>query len=315
MKHIYFCIFSILIFSCSNPDEDIRTDDQPIVEEPENPAPIKNVKLPKRIEYANINFLDAIFYRSNNTYTYDSLNRITNIVINSSVNDVKTFDYEYHIIYKDTTALAKGFEIKTLDYETSQVQSKFVKLEYIDNPDNQNDTVYYNYVNGLAEINDNIFNKNTNQVIERGFYKDIFYPYNCGSNLFTDIEKSYIQVNQNGYYHVEYVDFANYVQKGIKFGIHTQSVKKSAFLDAKFDYTFWTFFLKDQLFQYETGFVPIWVASYEFIQGNIRTNSFSPENELSTYVDDKYPTYKKYSGKYWEQKNDLLSYYEYSVTY
>lgn len=315
MKHFSAFIFILLIFSCSNPDEDIRIDDQPIVEEPEQPNPVKPVKLPKTIEYRYTNLLDSIFYQSDNHYTYDHLNRITKIVINSAVNEKKSIDYEYNIIYKDTISLAKGFEIKTYDYKTLQTKNEFIELEYIENPNDFRDTVYYNYVNGLAEINDNIFDKNINQVIEGSLHENIFYPQNCGSNLFANIKRSHIQVNQNGYYHVEYVDFTGWVQKGRKFGIHSESVKKSAFLDAKFDYTFWTFFLQDQFFQYETGFVPKWIISYEFIQENLRTISFSPDDELSTYIDNKYPTYRKYSGKYWEQVDDLKSNYEYGVTY
>jgi len=115
---------------------------------------------------------------------------------------------------------------------------------------------------------------------------------------------------------VEYTDFGNWVQKGIKIGLPlTNDSKSSAFLDAKFDYVFWTFFLKDQIFQYETGKPLTSLTSYDFIDENLRTIIYKPDEQKNTYLDIKYPTFKKYNGKYWEQKNDLLSSYEYSVTY
>src|SRR5690606_35052917 len=137
--------------------------------------------------------------------------------------------------------LAKGFEIKTYDYKTLQTKNEFIELEYIENPNDFRDTVYYNYVNGLAEINDNIFDKNINQVIEGSLHENIFYRRNCGYSLLANIERSHIRLKQNGYYHVEYVDFAGWEQKGRKFAIHSESLKKSALSDAKFHYTFWTF--------------------------------------------------------------------------
>lgn len=315
MKHLYTLLLIFLIFSCSNPDEDIKIDDQPIVEEPENPTPIKNVKLPKNIQYKQFNYLDSIFYTSDNYYTYDNLNRIIKVVINSTVNNKKEIDYEYNITYIDTLSLAKGFELKSYNHDTSETKSEFVELKYFDSLDDYRDTVYYSYVNSLAEITDDIFNKNTNNVISGSLFENNFYPQNCGSNLFDDVKRSHIQVSKNGYYDIEYVDFSDWVKKGRKFGIHGNPEKKSAFLDAKFDYTFWTFFLKDQFFQYETGRVPTWVISYEFIHENLRRISFGSEDNLSKYIDNKYTTYRKYSGKYWEQKDNVPSFYEYTVTY
>ena len=106
MKHFYSVLLTFLIFSCANPDEYIKIDDQPIVEDPEQLNTTKPVKLPKKIEYNYTNLLDSILYKSDNYYTYDHLNRIIKIVINSTVNDKKEIDYEYNIIYIDTLSLA-----------------------------------------------------------------------------------------------------------------------------------------------------------------------------------------------------------------
>lgn len=325
MKHFYPFLLIFLMFSCSNPDEDIKIDDQPIVEEPENPTPIKKVRLPKSIEYKQFNYLDSIFYTSNNHYVYDSLNRITSIVINSSINNQNAFDYQYNIIYQDTTSVAKGFEIQTFNHSEALTKNEFVKLKYIEksNP-SENSYVYYQYVNNINELKDNNFTTNNNQRIPFTKVKYQNLPTGCGTFY---SEYSFGPLNYStdsrSIFELEFIESGNmnYLRKGRRLLLNNLSGPdptsfRAPFTDVKFDYTFWIFFLKEQLFHYEINsnfkFFQVWSQDYEL---GSRTITFKPDEELSTYIDAKYPTYKKYSGKYWEQKNDLLSYYEYSVTY
>lgn len=326
MKYLYTFLLIFLIFSCSSTDEEIKIDDQPIVEEPENPAPIKKVKLPKSIEYKQFNYLDSIFYTSNNHYTYDSLNRITTIVIKSSINNQNVFDYQYNIIYQDTTSIAKGFEIQTFNHSESLTKNEFVKLKYIEATNSsENNFVYYQYVNNLSELKDNNFIADNNQRIPfaNGKHQKKL-PTGCGTFYSEyDFGPLNYSTDSRSIFELEFIESGNmnYLRKGRRLMLNNFSgpdptAFRAPFTDVKFDYTFWIFFLKEQLFHYEINsnfkFFQVWNQDHDL--GN-RTITFKPEDNLSKYIDNKYPTYKKYSGKYWEQKDNVLSFYEYNVTY
>src|SRR5690606_22812505 len=104
---LFFC--SLIILSCSpdNSDNDINNE-QPSTQEPENPEtpeePVEpetptDLKLPQEINF-RFNDLDINRdYTSQNLYTYDELNRITEIEINSKVNGIDFEKHNYRIVY------------------------------------------------------------------------------------------------------------------------------------------------------------------------------------------------------------------------
>ena len=198
MKKIYFLLSLLtMMLSCSSTDE--LNDNSPVVlDDDQIIQPIvPTVKLPKEINYIFSNNFDNEIYKSDNFYTYDSLNRITKITIKSFFNNEVNIDYDYKIIYNDTTSFAKGFIISIQDYQNNLQTNKFVKLKYVVNPNSSNspDNAYYNYVNNEAEINSNEFVIDEGKKVTGKFdvVKNIFFPNNCGSNLLENpINKSEI---------------------------------------------------------------------------------------------------------------------------
>ena len=91
----------------------------------------------------------------------------------------------------------------------------------------------------------------------------------------------------------------------------------SPFVNVRFDRVFWTFFLTDQIFQYETGFESRNVTLYDHPEfgENLRMIIMKHNQGTSTYIDGTYPTFKSYNGKYMGQDSDVESSYEYSVSY
>lgn len=323
MKKIYLLFLLVPLFiSCSDTDDVIDQHPEPEQPEPEQPVPSKKVKLPKSIQYKFTNYLDYEFYTSENLYEYDSLNRITHININTSLNNVKAVDYEYSLVYRDTTNMAKGFEIRSFDHRNSQESYQYVKLNYTtvkDTNSYKQDFAYFQYVYSKAELNDDNFTFIDSQKISGSFAGKNFYPYDCGRALFPYVARSYVHVGEKGYSHIEYVDSKSFVLRGriIPLIPSSEDKGKTPFCDANFDFVFWTFFLHEQYFQYETGsIVPSSVTVYDksYDEKVLRTITFSNLSESNIYS-DKYPLYKMYSGKYWEQTNDVKSTYEYNVTY
>lgn len=333
MKHKYFFLgLLLIIFSCSsNNDETIDVSSQLLEDEPNNPSgPAAAVgKLPKEINYKFSNNFDNEIYKSDNHYTYDNLNRVTEISIKSFMNEEPLADYDYKIIYDGTTSFAKGFSISEHNYQQNSQNTKYVKLKYTIHPEiNIDDYAYYSYVNNEGEINNNEFVENDGFKIEGSFSPNInfFMPKNCGPNLFEGIKMSYCHQYGKSIQEMGYIsdDNANIRMRRFLPDMANLNVSSSAFTDVKFDPIFWFFFLKEQIFHYETGYGCKDVQLQEGVgvgdDWYFRTIEFKNDIQVTTYIDNTYPTYKMYRGKYWEQEyetpiNDEENTYEYSVTY
>src|SRR5690606_11816043 len=95
---------------------------------------------------------------------------------------------------------------------------------------------------------------------------------------------------------------------------------KAAFVNAKFDYIFWIFFLEFQFFQNE-----ITEDIYLFYYFNRKLNyydgsyglQFKNEEESNIYLNNTYPIYKKYTARQFfsNDPNRQINYFEYHVTY
>lgn len=330
MKHKYFFLgLLLIIFSCSsNNDETIDVSSQLLEDEPNNPSGPAVGKLPKEINYKFSNNFDNEIYRSENFYTYDNLNRVTEISIKSFMNEEPLADYDYKIIYDGTTSFAKGFSISEHNYQQNSQNTKYVKLKYTIHPEiNIDDYAYYSYVNNESEINNNNFTEDDNKKIRGHFVetKNEFFPDDCGSNLygppieFSDI--SYYNYCYSDVYYIGYGTSSYRTRRFISyFGYDAPSL--SPFKDVKFDRVFWTFFLQEQIFQYEIGFECKLTILQDYLESKdvYRTIQFKHDKDATTYLNTIYPTYKIYRGKYWEQEyetpiNNEENTYEYNVTY
>ena len=327
MKKLLLIFSSLLILSCSPEglDNDIN-DEQPQTQEPQTPGNQSNFKLPLEINY-RFNDLDINRdYTSQNLYTYDELNRITEIEINSKINGINFEKHNYRIVYKLDTSLAKGFEILKYSYQDGTTSSKYLKLKYPENYDSSsaNNFTYYNYVNSYSEINDNNFVLSDDHKI---LMQNMYMPVDCGPNLLLGVHSSSVYGNTKYTGHI-YRGFDAYIpQQDQFFTNEIQSIDpgsltphKGAFVNAKFDYIFWIFFLEYQFFQNEidediSRFVYI-NTKLNYYEGTYGL-PFNNEKDNNIYLNNTYPLYKKYTAKqfYSNDPNRQTNYFEYHVTY
>lgn len=332
---LFFC--SLIILSCSpdNSDNDINNE-LPSTQEPENPENPEtpetpetptDLKLPQEINF-RFNDLDINRdYTSQNLYTYDELNRITEIEINSKVNGIDFEKHNYRIVYNLDTNLAKGFEVIKYSYQDGTTSTKYLKLKYPESNGNSssNNFTYYNYVSSYSEINDNNFDVSEDRKISM---LSNFIPYNCGPNLLPGVSGSNVIGNGTNYFGHLYYGFDTYIpQQDQFFTNEIQSMDpgnltpyKGLFVNAKFDYIFWIFFLEYQFFQNE-----IMEDISRFVYINTKLNyydgsyglQFKNEEESNIYLNNTYPVYKKYTARQFfsNDPNRQINYFEYHVTY
>lgn len=327
MKKLLLIFSSLLILSCSPEglDNDIN-DEQPQTQEPQTPGNQSNFKLPLEINY-RFNDLDINRdYTSQNLYTYDELNRITEIEINSKINGINFEKHNYKIVYNLDTNLAKGFEVLKYSYETGATTSQHLKLKYPESYQYELGThyAYYNFVNNYNEIIDDNFIINESNKIS---LKENFSPSNCGPNLLPGINQSTVYGTETYIGHTLMGFDGQVIQQYPFMGIEIQSIDiqnlnphKAAFVHAKFDYIFWLFFLEHQFFQYE-----ITEDVYYFLYFDHKLNyyegsyalPFRNETQSNIYLNDIYPIYKKFTAKqfYSNDPNRQTNYFEYNVTY
>lgn len=325
MKKTILFFFSLLFLNCTNDSisepENTTTPENPVTEEPETST---ETRLPIEINY-RFNDLDYNKdYTSENLYTYDDTNRITEIEINSKMNNSNLMKFNYKIIYNGETNLAKGFEIKKYNYETGGASTQYVKLKY---PESYTEDIinyaYYDFVNSYNELSNDNFTEVESQKIR---IREDFKPSSVDENSFSEFKNI-------TFYYVSEVPHAILFSRGIynfqkSYEARFQDFLEAnpyvaAFYDAKFDYIFWFLFLEDQNFQFEIkSDIKLLVKSDKAPWDSELHYQFGFRNDetMNTYIDNKYPTYKKYTAKnssyvIYPEIFFNINYFEYNVIY